>query len=91
MGSKRKAPGDTRKKPVRKADVRKEAEGAGSMKPAVKPDRTMVLLAGVLLLALAIRMLPITFNLWNGQVIFSEFDPYYHMRRITYIIANFPS
>ncbi len=90
MGSKRKAPGDTRKKPVRKADVRKEAEGAGSMKPAVKPDRTMVLLAGVLLLALAIRMLPITFNLWNGQVIFSEFDPYYHMRRITYIIANFP-
>jgi dolichyl-diphosphooligosaccharide--protein glycosyltransferase len=94
MGSKRKAPGETRKKPGRRDDVKKDDAGKG--KPIVRPtfplklDRTAALLSAVLLLALAIRLLPLTFDISGGHVIFSEFDPYYHMRRIVYTVAHFP-
>jgi dolichyl-diphosphooligosaccharide--protein glycosyltransferase len=93
MGSKRKAPGDTRRKI--KAGSKKENAGEGKP-PArlnfpLKPDLTTALLSAILLLALAIRLLPITFDISGGHIIFSEFDPYYHMRRIVYSVAHFPS
>ena len=53
--------------------------------------RTALLLGAVMALALVIRLLPMTFSFINGHVIFAEFDPYYHMRRIMFTVEHFPS
>jgi dolichyl-phosphooligosaccharide-protein glycotransferase len=53
--------------------------------------RTALLLGGVMALALVIRLLPMAFSFVNGHVVFAEFDPYYHMRRIMYTVDHFPS
>lgn len=53
--------------------------------------RTALLLGAVMVIALVIRLLPLTFSFVNGHVIFAEFDPYYHMRRIMYTVEHFPS
>ncbi|HEY3421882.1 MAG TPA: oligosaccharyl transferase, archaeosortase A system-associated, partial [Methanocellaceae archaeon] len=52
---------------------------------------TVLLLGAVMVIALAIRLLPLAFSFVNGHVIFAEFDPYYHMRRIMYTVEHFPS
>ncbi|MCD1294171.1 oligosaccharyl transferase, archaeosortase A system-associated [Methanocella sp. CWC-04] len=49
-----------------------------------------LLLAGIMVLGLIIRLIPVTYNIINGQVILPEFDTYYHLRRITYTIEHFP-
>ncbi len=92
MGSKRKAPGETRKKQEdrRKADEGKASENAGGTLSRLLGDRTLVVLAGILLVGLALRLLPLAYSLSGGHVVFSEFDPYYHLRRITYAVAHFP-
>ncbi|WP_128860082.1 oligosaccharyl transferase, archaeosortase A system-associated [Methanocella paludicola] len=92
MGSKRKAPGETRKKQEdrRKADEGKASETQGSALSRLLKDRTLIMLAGILLIGLALRLLPLTYSLSGGQIAFSEFDPYYHLRRITYAAGNFP-
>ena len=53
--------------------------------------RTALLLGAVMALALVIRLLPVAFSFVNGHVVFAEFDPYYHMRRIMYTVDHFPS
>ncbi len=53
--------------------------------------RTALLLGAVMAIALVIRLLPAAFSFVNGHVVFAEFDPYYHMRRIMYTVENFPS
>ncbi len=58
---------------------------------SLRPDRTTLLLGAILLLALIIRLLPITYSIVGGHVNFAEFDPYYHMRRIVYTVQHFPS
>lgn len=118
MGSKRKAPVDTRKKrddssqvkhgpadkrePARKVethkvDIRKGSKDANGKTGFIsmpslplKPDRITLLLAAVLLLALAVRLLPLLHSITGGQVILQEYDPYYHMRRIVYTVEHFP-
>jgi len=92
MGSKRKAPGETRKKQEdrRKSDEGKSSENWGGTPSRFLKDRTAVVLAGILLVGLALRLLPLTYSLSGGHVVFSEFDPYYHLRRITYAAAHFP-
>jgi dolichyl-phosphooligosaccharide-protein glycotransferase len=89
MGSKRKAPADTRahKVETRKTEIR--ADGAGlSRLPRAGLDALM--LPAVLLIGLAVRLLPLTYCISGNSVLFSEFDPYYHMRRIVYTIDHFP-
>lgn len=54
------------------------------------PYNTLVLMAGVIALALAVRLIPLAYSFMGNQVIFPEFDTYYHMRRITYTIMHFP-
>jgi dolichyl-diphosphooligosaccharide--protein glycosyltransferase len=49
------------------------------------------MLACILLLALALRMLAATYALSGGQVHFNGLDSYYHMRRIVYTVYHFPS
>jgi dolichyl-diphosphooligosaccharide--protein glycosyltransferase len=92
MGSKRKAPGETRKKQEdgRKADEGKSSGTTGGTLSRLLNDRTLVVLAGILLVGLALRLLPLTYSLSGGHIVFSEFDPYYHLRRITYAVAHFP-
>ena len=58
---------------------------------SLRPGRATLLLGAILLLALVIRLLPMTFSIVNGRVDFAEFDPYYHMRRIVDMVQNFPS
>ncbi len=53
-------------------------------------DRTAILLSAALLLGFAIRMLPLAYSIVGGRVIFAEFDPYYHMRRIVETVGHFP-
>jgi dolichyl-diphosphooligosaccharide--protein glycosyltransferase len=48
------------------------------------------MLAVILLLALVVRLLPLMFCFTDGSIVFSEFDPYYHMRRIVYTVEHFP-
>jgi dolichyl-diphosphooligosaccharide--protein glycosyltransferase len=51
----------------------------------------ILILAGILALALAVRLLPLLYCIGDGRVQFQEFDPYYHMRLITYAIEHFPA
>ena len=92
---------DTRKQkekrePARKQDVRTTPDAVqqktGIRIPFLpfKPDRTTLLMGGILLVAFIIRMLPLTYCITGGHVLFAEFDPYYHMRRIMYVVAHFP-
>ena len=60
-------------------------------KAATRLPMTAILIACILLLALFVRMLPVIYNISGGHVIFSGMDSYYHMRRIMYTIAHFPS
>src|SRR5271157_1344527 len=103
MGSERKAPGVTHKKqdgskasnkPARKAEVPKTEAATGRTGIKLpflnKLDHTSILLGAVLLLAFIIRMLPLTYSINGSHVIFAEFDPYYHMRRIMYTVVHFP-
>ncbi|WP_424357553.1 oligosaccharyl transferase, archaeosortase A system-associated [Methanocella sp. MCL-LM] len=55
-----------------------------------RPSLPGVLLLGILVVGLVFRMLPSTYAIRDGRVMFAEFDPYYHMRRITYAVENFP-
>lgn len=47
--------------------------------------------SGVALLAVAIRLLPIRSVFVEGQTYFTDSDSYYHLRRIVYNLAAFPS
>ena len=72
-------------------DVAADPKEAGGIRmPSFKLTNTHLFLAGILALALVIRMLPILYSIVNGRVIFAEFDPYYHMRRIVYSVDHFP-
>ena len=51
---------------------------------------TVLLLAGVLAVALVVRLLPLLYCFKDGHIMFAEQDSYYHLRRITYIVQNFP-
>lgn len=55
-----------------------------------KPSLPTLLLLGILVVGLAFRMLPALFAIKDGHVLFAEFDPYYHMRRIAFAVHNFP-
>ncbi|CAJ35490.1 oligosaccharyl transferase, archaeosortase A system-associated [Methanocella arvoryzae] len=57
---------------------------------SMKLSLSSFLLLGILAVGLAFRMLPSTYAIRDGYVLFAEFDPYYHMRRITYAVENFP-
>ncbi|HTY91593.1 MAG TPA: oligosaccharyl transferase, archaeosortase A system-associated [Methanocella sp.] len=85
MGSKRKAPVDARKK---QGESRKEETTRG--KNIFQLNNTAVLLSAILLVGLALRLLPLTYCFSGGHINFSEFDPYYHMRRIVYAVEHFP-
>lgn len=87
MGSKRKAPGDTRKK---QDGSHKADPGITQGKNIFQWNSATVILAAILLVALALRLLPLMFCLSGGHIEFSEFDPYYHMRRIVYAVGHFP-
>lgn len=54
------------------------------------PSIPTLLLLGILAIGLVFRLLTAAFSIKNGHVMFAEFDPYYHLRRITYIVHNFP-
>ena len=89
MGSKRKAPDrETRKadavKPAAKEDSRHGQAGSRLI------NRGLPLTLSIFIVALALRLLPLTFCLSSEGIMFSEFDPYYHMRRISYAVSHFP-
>lgn len=92
MGSKRKAPGENRKKPgsARRADPGIARGKNTPEKKAALWNSTAVLLAAILLVGLALRLLPLAYCLSGGSIDFLEFDPYYHMRRIVYAVGHFP-
>lgn len=77
------------------APVLEEKTGTGTTiavkRPLFKPSSTILIMAGVLVLALAVRLLPLLYCIKDGRVMFYEFDPYYHMRMIMYSVAHFPS
>lgn len=58
---------------------------------AIRINRSMLLLAGVMLLGLVIRLLPALYCILGGRVIFLDLDSYYHMRRTVYTIYHFPA
>jgi oligosaccharyl transferase (archaeosortase A-associated) len=91
MGSKRKAPGENRKHTAQKAETRKTEIKADGAAVAKRSPVDALLLPAILLLGLAIRLLPLTYSISGNSVLFSEFDPYYHMRRIVYTIGHFPT
>jgi dolichyl-diphosphooligosaccharide--protein glycosyltransferase len=72
------------------ADTNKSRETRKSYLNVLLHDRTLLLLGAVMILALIIRLLPIAFSIVDGHVVFQEFDPYYHMRRIMYSVEHFP-
>ncbi|MDI6898177.1 oligosaccharyl transferase, archaeosortase A system-associated [Methanocella conradii] len=90
MGSKRKAPN----REARKADAGRPLEIGGGMakspRAPIRVDSNVILLLSIFVVALALRLLPIAFCLSNEGIMFSEFDPYYHMRRIVYAVDHFP-
>ena len=45
---------------------------------------------GIVLLAFAVRCLPIRNVFVDGQTLFTDSDSYYHLRRIAYNLASFP-
>ncbi len=45
---------------------------------------------GIVLLAFAVRVLPIRSVFVDGQTYFTDSDSYYHLRRIVYNLASFP-
>ncbi len=53
-------------------------------------NHTLVLLAGILVLGLVIRLLPMLYTMVDGRIILMGPDSYYHMRRIVYTIVHFP-
>ncbi|HMK46232.1 MAG TPA: oligosaccharyl transferase, archaeosortase A system-associated [Methanocella sp.] len=54
------------------------------------PSTPILLLLGIIIVGLFFRMLPTLYAIRNGHILFTEFDPYYHMRRITFTVHNFP-
>lgn len=63
--------------------------------PVTRPTRQLpvatIMFTLILILALAIRLLPVLYDLAGGRVLFSGLDSYYHMRRIMYTVYHFPS
>jgi dolichyl-diphosphooligosaccharide--protein glycosyltransferase len=57
---------------------------------AGSPAGTLTAQWGILLLAFAVRCLPIRTVFVDGQTLFTDSDSYYHLRRIAYNLAVFP-
>ncbi|MGA9140797.1 MAG: oligosaccharyl transferase, archaeosortase A system-associated [Methanocella sp.] len=67
------------------------AKGTASRLSFLKmPSAPVLVLLGVLAVALVIRLLPALYAIRDGHLLFGEYDAYYHMRRISYVVANFP-
>ena len=66
-------------------------KGAASRLSFLKtPSVPVLVLLSVLAVALVIRLLPALYAFRDGHLLFGEYDAYYHMRRISYVVANFP-
>jgi dolichyl-phosphooligosaccharide-protein glycotransferase len=71
----------------------KKRPGAAEARPPKKPQKisgTSLLMAGILLLGLAVRLLPALYCVIGNHVVLLGTDSYYHMRRIFYTILHFP-
>jgi oligosaccharyl transferase (archaeosortase A-associated) len=66
------------------------AADARSPKKSFKISGTPLLMAGILLLGLAVRLLPALYCVIGNHVVLLGTDSYYHMRRIFYTILHFP-
>ncbi len=70
----------------------KPVSGEAPVKPPYRRalSNPLILLAGVLVVALAVRLLPLLYCMKDGHILLVEQDSYYHLRRITYIVQHFP-
>ncbi|OPY30763.1 MAG: Dolichyl-monophosphooligosaccharide--protein glycosyltransferase AglB [Methanocella sp. PtaU1.Bin125] len=55
------------------------------------PAAPVLVLLGILAVALAIRLLPLLYCIKDGHILLYDQDSYYHLRRITSIVENFPA
>jgi len=69
--------------------TRKQNSAVKNVAPS-RVDWTLLLLAGIMLLGLAVRLLPALNTIVGGQVIFNGPDSSYHMRRIVYTVLHYP-
>jgi dolichyl-diphosphooligosaccharide--protein glycosyltransferase len=70
----------------------KPAPGEVPAKPVYRRilSNPLISLAGVLVIALLVRLLPLLYCIKDGHILLVEQDSYYHLRRITYIVQHFP-
>src|SRR5271157_170211 len=74
----------TNRKPSKKSEI--------EVQPPKKHiiNQPLVLMAGILVLGLLIRILPMLYTMVDGRIIMLGPDSYYHMRRIVYTVLHFP-
>ncbi|HEY3274277.1 MAG TPA: oligosaccharyl transferase, archaeosortase A system-associated [Methanocella sp.] len=76
--------------------TRASAEKTVTVETPAKPSyrrflsNPLIWLAGILVVALAVRLLPLLYCMKDGHILLVEQDSYYHLRRITYIVQHFP-
>lgn len=70
--------------------VSRKSSGAQPGAAPVKSDHTIFFMAGILLLGLVLRLLPMLYSISGNIVMFTGPDSYYHMRRIVYTVYHYP-